>query len=372
MARRKESVRGLRVGAVWRHYRRSHRVTLLRVDEQADVVEFRWNDTKEVGDQPPQSSAIAAFLLRYGWMGAKPARHGLPWSKAEDAILAREFTDCNQRTLMRKLPGRSWARIRKRATETLGLTSAPQELIPLKAAARRLGYNSETVRTICRHAKVKIRRSPRPQSEGASRWFVAWDEVEAAVAWWVRSETVNGAATSRGLPPYAFERWTRSAGIRLPYGGRLPFAYFDLVLKMRGWFSGCELLAHAARRHGFNGPRFKRLLQNAGMGGLAAKGTNHAVYVHPGAVDRVVALWRRREARKTAEARCGRVVQEAAPRTSAETTTTCATPPSCSPVSRTKSPRQATVNRTGVLPAGTMTTAGSGTDTSAVTTSLPP
>lgn len=235
------------------------------------------------------------------------------WTPNEDATLKLEWGVVGVRSLMAKFPRRTWPAIFQRATFTLRLPFSVQGWISLESGAQRSGLDRQTFAKILCAYEVPTWANPVPQRIGrGAMTLIEWDAAEVAVLAYLRAETAEGASLRIGVCPRAMRKAAHAAG----HGGtrkahiRLPPETWDAL--------AAPLLAR----------------------------------------------------RKVA--RCGRVVQEAAPRTSAETTTTCATPPSCSPVTRTKSPRHATVNRTGVLPAGTMTTVLFATATSAVTTSLPP
>lgn len=280
-------------------------------------------------------------------MGKRIAdREGEPWTHEEDATLVREWSDCTKRTIMSKIPGRKWLAIFQRATAKHKLAASPQGLMPLKAAARMAGFHQNSFELFCETHGVKVTVAPRPRSRKRFvRRFVLWDDVQQAVARWARSETTRAAVKRLGVP--ALASWLVRARIRLGPRERMLSAWFDLVLKARGWFPGAEQINDASRRHGIAVKRLRTILRDSWVGGLGAKqmarGTR--MFLHPEAVDRVVALWRRKQARAKAEARCGTQAEGEGQTISADTRIVCEPASPCSPVRRTKSPTMGRANR---------------------------
>lgn len=242
------------------------------------------------------SRTVSAVTVRITRMGVARWRQ---WTQAEDKILTVEWGLIQPRRLMEKLRGRTWSAIYRRAVSTLNLPIAQQGWVSLMGAARRCGVSMDMFRRIVRVMEVPTRPNPTPQSLTTTfgMTLVEWDDAETAVRAWLTLEVCKAAAGRLMLDAGALRKAARQAGHRGEVRGS------PLRLSPETWDA------------------------------LAAP-----------------LLARRRVAQ------CGRRAsdQEDEPSTSAETTTACATPPSCAPVTRTKSPRQTTVNRTGSVPAGTV------------------
>lgn len=157
------------------------------------------------------------------------------WTQAEIATLTREWSEVGHRTLMTKLPGRTWVAISRKAT-ALGLDTVPQGYVPMAEAARRAGYHWATLARIVEWAnvqeKARIAAGGHPYDADALsvptrqhtttrsvlstpsfRWcLVEWDAVERAVERWVRLETIEAAARRTGIDSWRLRRALAKCG----------------------------------------------------------------------------------------------------------------------------------------------------------------
>lgn len=226
------------------------------------------------------------------------------WTDAEDATLVREWGEVCPRVLMGKLPGRSWAAIRQRAAKVLGLeTGVPQGSVSIEEAARRLGYESGSfVLRLAARTGVTIRKHPRPRDTGprvAGRRIVEWDSIRDAFTTEQReTESVAGAARTRGLCNIRLWRWLRAAGVlpELQPGAakrgamHLPSEVIDAVVAARRPASvPRELLSVAAVRLSLRPATLSRWLRLEGV--RLGKGNKDGVPTEM--IDRVVAAHRR-------------------------------------------------------------------------------
>jgi hypothetical protein len=151
------------------------------------------------------------------------------WTQAEIATLTREWSEVGHRTLLTKLPGRTWVAISRKAKD-LGLASVPQGYVPMAEAARRAGYHWATLKRIIDWAeaqeKARIAAGGHPYdvdnlsvptrqhttthnrlTAPAFRWLlVEWDACERAVERWVRLETIEAAARRTGVESWRLRR----------------------------------------------------------------------------------------------------------------------------------------------------------------------
>ena len=88
-----------------------------------------------------------AIITRRGVLGLRVGAGGVAWSEREDKVILNDFAEDGRRTLLEKLPGRTWHAIALRARR-LGLSCMPQGWEPLKVAAERALYEAPTARRI--------------------------------------------------------------------------------------------------------------------------------------------------------------------------------------------------------------------------------
>lgn len=106
----------------------------------------------------------AAIRQRRRMLGVAPLAPARHWTPAEDRLLATCWQEDGKRTLLAKLPGRSWEAIYARAGD-LGMSSIPQGWVTFQAEAKRCGFD-------------------RAQAVRVVAWSRAWAPlVEALCAW---------------------------------------------------------------------------------------------------------------------------------------------------------------------------------------------
>lgn len=133
---------------------------------------------------------------------------GRHWSKTEENLLVWNWESSTVEALADKL-GRTPLSVYCKAHE-LGLQrGCPQGMEYVTAAAKRTGYALATLKNILRWAKVHVEptRSRRYASKATANagfqcHFVRPDAVDAAIASWLSSESVGGAAKARGIRPH--------------------------------------------------------------------------------------------------------------------------------------------------------------------------
>lgn len=161
------------------------------------------------------------------WTPAEDARLRLCWGEADLAETARRMG----RTVLT-----TWWRAQK-----LGLPlGCPQGWEYLTAAAKRTGYETGGLRPILRWAGVPIRFSiSRPTTAPRRCCIVDPDQVDAAVARWLKTESLTAAARRHGIAAETLERWLRLSGKKLPAKPRakkrwrVPSDIIDAVVAQR-------------------------------------------------------------------------------------------------------------------------------------------
>ena len=88
-----------------------------------------------------------AIAMRRRALGLNLTAGGRRWSAEEDAVILNDFAEDGRRTLLDKLPGRTWHAISTRATR-LGFPPMPQGWEPLSVASKRILYEPCTARRI--------------------------------------------------------------------------------------------------------------------------------------------------------------------------------------------------------------------------------
>jgi transposase-like protein len=214
------------------------------------------------------------------------------WTQAEDAILMREWGEVRPKTLLQKLPGRTWGAVRSRAVGKLGLPlGAPQGFLCIAAAAKRLGFGGEpqVLALAARHG-ITVRVYPfplvhKPKSKG--RQCVNWEDISEALAREVaETESVGPAARARDLNSATLWRWLRDAG-ELPEQRpgttqrgpmRIPTAVIDRVVMERRAPDGNVSVLAVAQRLGIDHSVMSRWFHRIGVrvGGGRGRGVTPA------------------------------------------------------------------------------------------------
>lgn len=136
-------------------------------------------------------------------------RTNVHWTPRQIAVLRMEWHEVSPRVLREKLGGRTWYAIAQRA-HLLGLPfGVPQGCEAIHPAAKRVGVAHETLVRILTAAGVRLHRwypepvarRPRTTARRAPRRYAERDEIDAAVAAWLDTEVLPGAARARGVHP---------------------------------------------------------------------------------------------------------------------------------------------------------------------------
>ncbi len=179
------------------------------------------------------------------------------WTEDEVERLVAQWGLESMRSLVR-WTGRRRASIYLKA-KTLGLPlGAPPGWEPLEVAARRAGYSPPTLRTILRFACFRVYEGYTPRQGG--RWIVRIEEVDQAVARYVRTETLQEAARRHGMCAEKLARICRLAKVKLRRVGtlrkshvRADTADFDrAVQKLAEHHQATESVREAAARLGID------------------------------------------------------------------------------------------------------------------------
>lgn len=121
--------------------------------------------------------------LSYTQRARRRSRRKCRWSAVELAILTREWGEVSERVLMRKIPGRTWDGIKKKAVR-IGLASPSQGLVSIEEASRITGVHYRQLRAILTAESVQVTEMVRMYGSGKGhyRWHrVRPDEAMAAV-----------------------------------------------------------------------------------------------------------------------------------------------------------------------------------------------
>ena len=212
-----------------------------------------------------------------------PERHQHRWTAAEDERLRRVWGDL-KREVLRRLPGRTWLGIVRRA-RNLGLkTGVPEGFELILTAAKRAGYQYATMLRILRWAGVEIRRhwrQTKPVKRGlyrkpestrrAAHWhIVEIEDTDEAVARWHKTETIFGAARARDVPKMTLTAWLREAGLltaknRFASTYRIQTADIDRVIRERRATRELPTIAVHARERKMNPDTLRRWLRASGV-----------------------------------------------------------------------------------------------------------
>jgi len=211
------------------------------------------------------------------------------WTAAEDGRLRMLWGEASVSEIAKRMD-RTQVAIYWRAGK-LGL---PRGLQPgmeyMRQAATRTGFDAITLEGLLRWAGVDIVRTMSRPIRGAAHRMRAVDtvDVDDAIERWMACEIVNHAARRHGLNFDMLARWLEESGEEMPQRPRgkrwwrVPTDVIDRVVAKR---RGVETIMQAARRVGVSRDLLSRLLKAAGV----PRGTAHYWRVSPADVDRVVA-----------------------------------------------------------------------------------
>lgn len=162
------------------------------------------------------------------------------WTVSEDRVLRLGWHILSQRELCRRLPGRTWRAIRRRAYYDLRLPlGVPQGCIAVTEASRKLGFSYLGLLTVLRWAEVSIRsRYPGDRRATSITRYVDFDAARAAVDRWMACESLDNAVRRHRVDWRCLHRWLRQAGVirvgeTTGYGYRLDPATVDAVVRSR-------------------------------------------------------------------------------------------------------------------------------------------
>lgn len=168
---------------------------------------------KLLPNRSPRAIAIRAFK-----MGVTNSYY---WTPEEEAILAEYWPDGGVRTLRERLPNRNWAGMRAHA-KRMGLPERWQGYLTVAAAARRLGYDRDTVLAALKAANVTTYMRGGKKSVSASKFrhrVVEWDEAQDAMLSWMARGRPIDAAKEAGVPYRTLLDWLKASGVYTPCKG---------------------------------------------------------------------------------------------------------------------------------------------------------
>lgn len=136
-----------------------------------------------------------------------------PWSARDNEILTFLVGSGASAREMEKALHRPASAIYKRAVE-MGLgVGCPEGTELLTTAARRTGFSPKSLARIVAWAKIPEEKAfSRSRRAVRSRCYVV-EDVDDAAARWLKTETVNAAATRLGVASSTLLRWLREAGV---------------------------------------------------------------------------------------------------------------------------------------------------------------
>lgn len=276
-------------------------------------------------------TSVRARRVALGLHHLAPARH---WTPEEDRLLRDRWQEDGQRTLLKKLPGRSWEAIYTRAHD-LGMSSIPQGWAVLKSESIRLGFDraqalrvvawadawAPLVEALCwwgyrvaRMAGVDGVEFPDAGFDGGAvptkahtnswsqvanprtRWtLVEEGALEAAFGRWQSWETSAQAAARRGVETPTMLRWAvRRFGLPRTGGAhlRLPRAWWDDASAHVA--KGGRTLSQHAARLGVTRSELERAIRRAGHAAAPAGASRLRLYLTDAQADDALAAWRAR------------------------------------------------------------------------------
>lgn len=166
------------------------------------------------------AAAVAAELGRtsaavYQKANVLGIRYRAPrWTAREDARLRFLWeTSASLHQIAAEI-GRPWKAVYHRAAFLELPFGVPQGYEYLSVAAKRAGFALRTFQRILEWAGVRIHRTrTRRLRREHPRRYVEPDDVDAAIARWNQTESVNGAARRLGVSEPTLRRWLRRIGV---------------------------------------------------------------------------------------------------------------------------------------------------------------
>ena len=227
--------------------------------------------------------------------------HNRAWTDAEDAQIEFAWPYDSIAVIARAL-NRTRLMVYKRAVDHLGLPAGvPDGWEYLWTATQRTGYcNTDQLRRILAWARVPIKRSQTLHTGRRHRHMVEIEKVDAAVARWLKTETLKAAGRRYGVSGTTMKHWLNRAGVRLErapgFRGkhnikpefRVDSAEIDRVARV---VRGGLTLTDAAKRAGVQRITMQRWLEAAG---IHVPARTRLWLVQPETVDRVAAERRAR------------------------------------------------------------------------------
>lgn len=231
------------------------------------------------------------------------------WTRDEDRTLRESWTEVARRTILARLPGRSWCAISQRAVHVLGLPTIPQGWEILGTAAKRRDAAKSHVRNVIAWSRAwaplvealcdwahEVSRlyghaSERPATgwetgavvttkhtttftAGASLTLVEEGALDDALdrwdAWW----SSGTAASQWNVWRHLLAEWARRDGWRSPHRSpflRLPPSWWEAIAADHGLVRGGQALKAHAQRHGISEHGMRNLLRRQGVA-LGARG----------------------------------------------------------------------------------------------------
>jgi transposase len=234
---------------------------------------------------PRTSGAVAIRAFRLG------VRNRPTWTAADDVEIWNNWGVLSSEQIAEKLCGRTAGAVRARAKK-LGLrTGCPNGYEYITRAAKRTGYELNSLRSILRYAGVRIGRSEASLVE--SRYFVDPFAVDEAIAKWHATETIFAAARRIGMTSNALYDWVQKAaesGVTLPRKPRrkrhwrIPSETIDAIVADGRRRLSLETLCEAAARLKVRRVSLVKWLLAAGI-----EASGRVWRLEPGVADRVVA-----------------------------------------------------------------------------------
>ena len=215
------------------------------------------------------------------------------WTRQQDAQLRGLWGD----TPIAKISaatGRSVSACATRASD-LGLGRGPRDGVELvTTAVRRVGYNRQTLLKILKWhgtkpSTITSLRDPRTKAKRSRKAFDS-DDIDDAVTEYLKTETLEEAARSRGLDREKLIRILEASGADVSERPgrycqwRVSTKDIDRALAV---FESRETLGRAAKRHHISRYALQRLLIGAGVEQRFRE--SRRWFLEPAVVDRVVA-----------------------------------------------------------------------------------
>ena len=143
------------------------------------------------------------------------------WTPEEEAILTEYWPDGGVRTLREQLPKRNWAGMRAHA-KRMGLPERWQGYLTVAAAAKRLGYDRDTVLAALKAASVTTYMRGGKKTASTPKYrhrVVEWDEAQDAMLSWMARGRPIDAAKEAGVPYRTLLDWLKASGVYTPCKG---------------------------------------------------------------------------------------------------------------------------------------------------------